>query len=103
MNTTDTEWEKEELVRKAERDIEFVVSNPDMYDISVQVKNIIRTALFSRDTYWKERVEAVEAVLMEQYKNALQSNEDGEANGYAHSLAIVKDLHREFTNEDNLK
>ena len=55
----------------------------------------------SRDTYWKERVEAVEAILMEQYKNALQSNEDGEANGYAHSLAIVKDLHREFIHEDN--
>ena len=55
-NTLDTEGEKEELVRKAERDIEFVVSNPDMYDISVQVKNIVRNLLSSRDTYWKERV-----------------------------------------------
>ena len=42
------------------------------------------------------KVESVEEVIMVQYKNALQNKEDGEANGYAHSLAIVKDLHREI-------
>ena len=96
MNTTDIEWENRV---RAEWDL---YDNGRFGHLEGAIQ-IIEELLTSRDTYWKERIEAVEAILMKEYKNALQSNEDGEANGYAHSLAIVKDLHREFIHEDNLK
>ncbi len=101
MNTLDTEWEKEELVRKAERDIEFVVSNPDMYDISVQVKNIVRNLISSRDTYWKDRVRKTVGKIEESARTQDTSYEYGEGTyeGMMHSIFILKDI----TNEDNLK
>lgn len=35
----------EEVVDLAERNIEYVISNPDMYEVSTQVKQIVRQAL----------------------------------------------------------
>ena len=100
MKTPDTEGKKE--VESFKKIWEHAMHRDTSSFTKASINFKVEELLSSRDTYWKERVEAVEAVLMEQYKNALR-NEDGEANGYAHSLAIVKDLHREFIHEDNLK
>ncbi len=99
MNTPDTEWESiekiaEEVFKKIQKNDIDVENGLEHSFARETLKHVIKEALSSRDTYWKERVrKEVEGMKKNSNKEAEWYGDDAgwEAQGWNNALDTLLD------------